>query len=137
MKKICTAREAWPPIVGRKLLRVMKLSAFLLLITLFRVSASVYSQNVMLNLDMEDATVGQVLEAIEQKSEFKIAYSSEYVDVDRKVDVHVSGESVETLLKEVFSGTNVDFKLKTAKFYCLKRMWLMHLSNNSVRSPVK
>ena len=89
----------------------MRLTILFLFIGLMQVSASLYSQNAKLSLDFRNARVVDVLEAIENQSEFRFAYSAEYIDVDRKVSVDVRGKSIEQTLSLLFNGTGVKYSI--------------------------
>jgi TonB-linked SusC/RagA family outer membrane protein len=96
-----------------KLLRVMKLTVFLILISVFCVLAGEsYSQTKKLTLKMENAKVEDVLASIEKQSEFYFfIYSEKVIDVERKVTVDIKDENIETVLKTVFAGTNVAYSI--------------------------
>lgn len=89
----------------------MRLTILFLFVGLMQVSASLYSQNTKLSLDFRNARVVDVLEAIENQSEFRFAYSAEYIDLDRKVDVDVRSKSIEQTLSLLFEGTNVKYSI--------------------------
>jgi TonB-linked SusC/RagA family outer membrane protein len=72
-------------------------------------SASVYSQSTKLSLEMRNAKVGEVLDAIESQSEFRFAYSPGYIDLNREVTVDIREKTIDESLKVVFAGTNVEF----------------------------
>ncbi len=110
-KNDCIFRDNYPGI--RKLLNVMKLTVFLLLISVFSVFAGkTYSQTKVLNLNMNNSTVKEVLQNIEEQSEFYFMYSEKLVDVNRKVSVNVNDQKVNEVLDEVFAETNVIYKVK-------------------------
>ena len=68
----------------------MKLAAFCLTCFLSTASAStLYSQSARISLDMRNASVEQVLQEIEESSEFYFMYNSKLVNVDRKVNIKV------------------------------------------------
>jgi TonB-linked SusC/RagA family outer membrane protein len=76
-----------------------------------QVSASLYSQSTKLSLDLRNSRVVDVLEAIENQSEYRFAYSAEYIDMNRKVDVNVKSQSIEKTLAILFNGTDVKYKV--------------------------
>ncbi len=93
--------------------RIMKLTAFLILISMFCVFASEsYSQSKMLNLNMEKVTVREVLSTIEDQSEYNFMYSGKIVDVSRQISINVQNAKIEEVLKSVFAGTNIDYTIK-------------------------
>ena len=97
----------------KKLFRIMKLTTFLVLISMISSMASKsYSQTKMLNLNLTNTSVKEVLSAIENQSEFYFMYSSKVIDVDRKVSVDIENENVEEVLTSLFEDEDVDFTVK-------------------------
>ena len=112
MKNFCFYRD-WKTPGLIKLLRVMKLTVFLLLVTVAGVLANKsYSQTKMINLNMRDATVKEVLNGIEEQSEFSFLYSENLIDVDREVSVNIKNQKIDQVLKDLFDGTNVKYVIK-------------------------
>lgn len=90
--------------------RVMRLTFYLLLLTIFQgIAGNSYSQNTRLSFKMNDVKVKDVLNVIEEKSEFYFLFNSKLVDVERKVDINVSNQQVDKILSNLFVGTNVGY----------------------------
>jgi len=97
----------------QKLLRTMKLTTFLLLISVISVLAgNTYSQTKVLNLKMRNSSVKEVLQSIEEQSEFYFMYSEKLVDVNRKVSVNIKNKKIDKVLDQLFNGTNVEHTVK-------------------------
>ena len=97
----------------KKIIRIMKLTGFLIAVSIFSALAgSSYSQTKLLNLDMEKATVKEVLSKIEDQSEFYFMYSGKIIDVDREVSVNNKNQKIDQVLKSLFEGTNVKYVIK-------------------------
>ena len=115
MKKDCKTRGLYIPDIWyqmRKIFIVMKLSLFILLLSLFSAEASVFSQNSKLNLEYKNVSLKEVLGAIEDQSEFRFAFSSEYLDMNRKVSVRFENESVTSILDNIFKGTDIKYTVR-------------------------
>ncbi len=111
-KNDCFFRESRFPGI-QKLINVMKLTFTLLLISVISVYASeTYSQTKVLNIDMKNSTVKEVLQNIEDQSEFYFMYSEKLVDVYREVSINSKNQKINEVLDELFAGTNVDYKIK-------------------------
>jgi len=111
-KNECISRE-WKIPGLQKVLRIMKLTVFLFLLSVISVFASKsYSQNTVLNLDMKNSTVKEVLRNIEKQSEFVFMYSEKLIDVNREVSVTVKNKKISEVLDELFAGTDVSYKVK-------------------------
>ncbi len=86
----------------------MRMMAFLLLLSVFQAAArNSYSQNVKVTINMDDVTVGEVLNTIEAQSDYYFIFNQKLVDVDRKVSVHAQNKKVSKILDELFAGTDI------------------------------
>lgn len=108
MEKIRSRRRGLPPF-WNKCLKVMKLTFLFLVAGLMQVSASLYSQTTKLTLEMRNQRVVDVLETIEQQSEFRFAYSSEYINLNRRVSLTVNEKSIEETLQLLFKDAGVKY----------------------------
>ena len=111
-KKFCFNRDwNFPGLI--KLLKVMKLTVFLLLVSVVGAFASKsYAQSKMLNLNMREATVKEVLNSVEKQSEFCFLYSENLIDVDRKINITIENKKIEQALKLIFEGTDVEYSIR-------------------------
>ncbi|WP_430974179.1 TonB-dependent receptor [Sunxiuqinia rutila] len=124
MKKIpCSSGGGMPAL--KKLRLIMRLNLFLLLISVFPVAAGVNAQNAKLNLKMTKATIAEVFDAIEQKSDVYFFYNKEEVDDTQLVDVEFKNKTLEEVLdyfeknlsiSSQFVGKNVIIKSQTSEF---------------------
>lgn len=96
-----------------KLLTIMRLTVILILVSAFGLFASeTYAQSKRLTLKMENAKVEDVLATIQKQSEFYFfIYSEKVIDADRKVSVNLKNQNIDTVLQEVFAGTNVAYMI--------------------------
>src|SRR5690606_2497077 len=70
-----------------------------------------YAQATRLNLALNDAAVRDVLQEIEEMSEFRFLYNSKMVDVDREVDIALKNETIDKALQNLFEETNVAYRI--------------------------
>ena len=97
----------------KKKLMIMRNALLFILLTAFQVVASSsYSQTKKLSVNLEDATVKQVLAAVEEQSEFYFLYNSELIDVDKKVSVAVENETINNILDQLFDKNDVGVLIK-------------------------
>ncbi|MDH7445620.1 SusC/RagA family TonB-linked outer membrane protein [Aquimarina sp. 2201CG14-23] len=88
----------------------MKIYSFLLCIAISKMfSFNSYSQNI--SISVNEVKLEMALTEIEQKSEYSFFYNNSLVDVSRKVSVKVANEKIRTVLKKLFRGTDIDFKI--------------------------
>jgi len=102
----CFPRESMVKIVRR-----MKLLTLLLMLAFAASAANSYSQQTRFNLRLNNVTVRDVFLQIEENSEFILLYNEKFVDVNRHVDVQVKDETVESILAQVFQGTENSWKI--------------------------
>ncbi len=94
-----------------KLLMIMKLSVFIVFLTVFSATASVgYSQSAKLSLEMKNSTINSVLRAIEDQSEFRFFYSED-IDTKQTVSVNFKESNIIDILDAIFKDTDVTYKI--------------------------
>ena len=90
----------------------MRITPFLLAGFLMQANAeSVYSQSAVISIEMNNATVEEVLNEIEMNSGYHFLYNNQLIDVDRKVSVKADADNIESVLHDLFDGTNVAYKI--------------------------
>jgi TonB-linked SusC/RagA family outer membrane protein len=100
----------------------MRIAILLLTGFVFQVGAhTLYSQSIRLSLQMQDATIEEVLNTIEEESEFYFLYNSKLIDVDRKVNVNVKSQDIESILKNLFASTNINYKIEGRQIILSKK----------------
>ena len=97
--------------IGEKIRVVMKLTVLLMFIVLMDVSASGYSQNTKLALDLQQVTVEQMLREIEVQSEFNFLYRSDLIKDLLKVNIKVARVSVEHILDQVLVPHGLKYEI--------------------------
>jgi TonB-dependent starch-binding outer membrane protein SusC len=111
-KNECINRELKIPGL-QKVLKIMKLTIFLVLLSVVTVFAGkTYSQTKALTLDVKNRTVKEVLKSIENQSEFVFMYSEKLIDVDREISVTLEDQKIDEVLNELFAGTDVNYRVK-------------------------
>ena len=111
-KKQCVIFSCAKAVWKSKTLLKMKLTTFILLIGIVQSFAiDGYAQKTRLNLKMENMSVRQVLNQIEDQSEFFFLYNSKLIDVNRKVDLMVEDGTIDQILNELFIGTHVGYQV--------------------------
>ncbi len=82
----------------RRIVKIMKLTTFILLFPTVMVSASIYSQSTKLTLKFTEITYQQMFQKIENQTEFRFAFSSSKLDPNQKVTLDVKNKTVEEIL---------------------------------------
>lgn len=96
----------------KKLLMTMKICLFFLLISVASVNASVsYSQNTRLTLNLQNATMKELLNEIESQSEFIFVFYDNALDLKQKVSIKADDQTVEKILEKVLEPTGNTFAI--------------------------
>ncbi len=70
-----------------------------------------YAQEHRISLELSDVPLHQVMDSIESRLDLAFSFSSRKVDVDQKVSIHVSNESLSEVFLLLSSQTNYSFSL--------------------------
>ena len=113
MKKLLTVKSIKPSFdLLPKIPMRMRITSVLLAGFLFQAHAEAsYSQSARISIEMNNATVEEVLNEIEAKSEFYFLYNNKLINVDRRVSVDVDAENIESVLQNLFKGTDVVYRI--------------------------
>ncbi len=95
----------------QKILLTMRLTLLLLVISVLSAFSSSYAQKTKLDINVQNSSVRDVLDAIENQSEFFFMYNNKQVDVDRKVDLDSKSSTIDVVLQKLFAGTDVNFRV--------------------------
>lgn len=93
--------------------RIMKLSVFLFFCFTFSIMAKeVSSQNAKVTLNKQGASIGEVLNEIEEQTEYLFLYNKKNVNVNRSTSIRVTEQSVSNVLDELFDGSSVSYTME-------------------------
>ncbi|MDR1601627.1 MAG: TonB-dependent receptor [Tannerella sp.] len=84
---------------------------FLCVSIVFAFAGSAYAESVFITMNLSNRAVSEVLETIENETEFNFYYNSKLVDTNRLVSVHVKNKHVYAVLDQIFSGHGVYYKV--------------------------
>nr|WP_129735095.1 TonB-dependent receptor [Parabacteroides goldsteinii] len=94
----------------------MKLSVFLLVCSIgLAQAADSYAQKATVSLEMRNQTVKEVLDEIEEQSDFSFFFNIKHVDLQRRVSVVVDKSDIFKVLETVFAGTDVRYSVVDRK----------------------
>lgn len=95
-----------------KISRIIKLAFFLIWLSIsISYAAPSYAQATVLSIKMTDRPIEDVLETIEQQTDFHFFYNSKLVNTSRKVSVNVNNKDVFAILDQMFGGSNIRYKV--------------------------
>lgn len=109
MKNIYFMR--WAKSIPLKMTLKMKLTTLLLLVSLFKINASTYSQNTKISINHNLAAIGEVFKEIESKSEFRFLYKNKEIDLKRTVSIHLDKANIYTILNNLFKETDIKYEV--------------------------
>lgn len=89
----------------------MKLTVFLVIISLFKIQARTYSQNPELTLNFEQIEVEELFEEIQAISNMNFLYNVEDIDLKRKVTINVLETPLSEILTSIFKQTEISFEI--------------------------
>jgi TonB-linked SusC/RagA family outer membrane protein len=89
----------------------MKIVCVLLMITLAQVSASTYSQSAKLTLNLENATLSELFNAIEKTSEFRFFYDNTELGLSKKMTLTVENSKIEEVLDNLFKDSDITYEI--------------------------
>ena len=99
-----------------------KIPLFMRLLILFLVcsigltyAADSYAQKALISIDVRNQRVEDILKEIEEQSDFDFFFNNKHVDLNRRVSVSADKSNIFSVLKEIFSGTNVKYSVLDKK----------------------
>ncbi len=93
-----------------KFFLIMKLILILTFSCLVTFASSSFSQNSRLSLNLEQVTILDVFNAIEQQAHYQIAYNSNSLDINKKIDLKVENKTVNEILDMVLSSSGLKYE---------------------------
>ena len=104
-----------------QVLKVTKLALLFLIVSLWEATAALsYSQVTKLNLEM-NGTILQVLNSIENQSEFTFVYKLNEVNLDEKVSVDLKNKSIDEVLEVLLRNKSLGYKITDRHIVLFKK----------------
>ena len=96
----------------KKILLTMRFAVILMLLGVVQASAiDAYSQKTRLSLDFTETALVNVLDKIEDESEFFFLYNEKLLDTERKVSISENDQLISVILEDLFTGTDVKYSI--------------------------
>lgn len=120
MKNNCSIQFSRIPnrlwLSSKKIPRIMKLFTLFFACSLGLAHASEsYAQKAIVNVEVQNKTVGEILKEIEKQSEFDFFFDNTLIDLNRRVSVTSRNGDIFKVLEKVFKGTNVKYSILDKK----------------------
>lgn len=121
MNKICKGNLIPRINTQSNLGRAMKLTSIALFVFTTGVCASVHSQNMRVNIHLNNTKTQTVLEEIEKQTDYLFIYNTKEVDLNREVSVSVQDETVSKVLSAIFDGTNISYAMEGSNIMLMEK----------------
>ncbi|MFB0497501.1 TonB-linked SusC/RagA family outer membrane protein [Mucilaginibacter sp. OAE612] len=111
MQKSTINSAVFPATPIGKILIVMKLTFMLILISCLSVSATVYSQEVRMSLNVKDAEISKIIKSIEKNTPYKFVYNNNLFKSDTRISLSVTDVTVADILNNMLQHTGFTYKV--------------------------
>jgi len=106
----------------KQFIRKMRTTCLLLFVLASGVFATPGSSQVAkVSINLKNAAVAQVLDAIESQTDYLFVYSKDEVDLVRKISVEAEQQSVAEVLTNVFDKTNIVYAMEGTNIMLMER----------------
>ena len=95
----------------QKILLIMRLTLFLMVLSVLSAFSSSYAQKTKLSLKVQNSQVKEVLNEIENQSDFFFMYDNKQIDVERRVNLEINSLNIDQALQKLFEGTSTNYKV--------------------------
>lgn len=112
MKKKCNDGAPYRDTSLRKILLIMKLTSVFMFCLLLQISASTYSQNVKVNLDMKEVSMLDVIKEIRRQTGFRFFFNHNELKNVNNVSVKAEDAELNGVLKEILDKENLGFQIE-------------------------
>lgn len=121
MNKICKGNLIPRINTQSNLGRAMKLTSIALFVFSTGVWASVHSQNMRVNIHLNNTKTQTVLEEIEKQTDYLFIYNTKEVDLNREVSISAQDETVSKVLSTIFDGTNISYAMEGSNIMLMEK----------------
>ncbi len=108
MKKNCLTGSLDPGI-KRKWGLIMRITLLLLVGSFLTVSANSYSQATRLDIKLKNRTIIDLIEFVEDNSEFVFLYKNDDLDLEKKLTIEMKNASIHEIMNEALKGQKVAY----------------------------
>lgn len=95
--------------------RVMRMTAIIILATCLQVSAKAISQDARVTLNEKQISLEQLFNILEKKTDYRFTYSKTFLPVNSRVDVKADNEMLSSVLGRVLGGLHLTYRQLSEK----------------------
>lgn len=81
----------------------------------------------MITLDVSQGTITEVFKEIEKQSNYHFFYNNEQIDIGKQVKITVFSSSIDDILKQLFRGTNITYKVVDHNYIVLTNKYFKNI----------
>jgi TonB-linked SusC/RagA family outer membrane protein len=113
MKKNCTKSSVDTRIYRwKKILLIMRIVVVLLLFKLTTLATNTYSQKANFNMNFTNVSLNEIINNIQEQSEFTFLYNHEQVNKESLVSVNIENGTIIEVLEKCLTGTQLGFHIE-------------------------
>lgn len=89
----------------------MRLTVYLLFLSIMQVAASAYSQADKVTINAQNKPVREIFNEIQEKSSYRFFYSDDLIDLNKKINIASKNQSVETVLADISTQSGLNYQI--------------------------
>lgn len=110
-KKLTLAKEQ-DSFAYKRLLLIMKLTVFIFIFSIASVIANTgHSQETKLTIQLKNASLGEILNTIENSSNYYFMFNNQLIDLSKKMDLEVQNKTIDAILALLFEQSGIDYRI--------------------------
>lgn len=110
---------AGPPGYANKILLIMRLTTLILITAILQVSANSFAQKI--SLSEKNASLNKVFDQIRSQTGYDFFFTTSILQQARPVTVNVKNEELETVLKKIFEGQDLEYAINKKSVMVTKK----------------
>jgi TonB-linked SusC/RagA family outer membrane protein len=122
--------------IARKMLRIMKLTIFIIILGMNQISATVFSQAQKVTLQMENSSFEQVLWEIQKQTDLVFMYGAEDVRSVKNLSVRAKNKEAIEVIKDCLKGSDLDMKVVNDVVVIMKKSEILKPIDIEIRGKV-
>lgn len=91
------------------IVKIMKLMTLFLFVAVMHVAAASYSQTTRLKIVGQNLTIGEILDRIENQSDYSFFFNANQLDLSKRVNMDADNQLINKILDEILAGTGLTY----------------------------
>jgi len=91
------------------IVRIMKLLTLFMFVAVMHVAAATYSQTTRLTIVGQNMTVGDILDRIENQSQYSFFFNANQIDLTKRINIDADKQLVNKILDEILAGSGLTY----------------------------